>query len=190
VFVLCRQNRNEGLTPRPGSPTERLTDSLLQNCESGGAQIVIIVNPRERHTDELQHCNWNTLYNNIIYDGVSRSFRTGRLERELQIAKLPATRCSCIAILWVSLVSSATITLSTSVYYCKCIFRYHSARKLLDTPSYNNIYDTVSSKAIEIKLLRVWNKMYSLQTQYGISGQYLGLLQSFPPPTLSYDKSP
>jgi hypothetical protein len=46
-----------------------------------------------------------------IYEGVSKSFRTGRLERELQMVKLSATRCSCIAILWVSLVSFAAITL-------------------------------------------------------------------------------
>jgi hypothetical protein len=33
------------------------------------------------------------------YEGVSKSFRTGRLERELQMAQLSANRCSCIAIL-------------------------------------------------------------------------------------------
>jgi hypothetical protein len=39
---------------------------------------------------------------------VSKSFRTGCPEREL---KFSASRCSCIAILWVSLVSFAAITL-------------------------------------------------------------------------------
>jgi hypothetical protein len=34
-----------------------------------------------------------------VYGCVSRSFRTGRLERELQMLQLHATRCSCIAIL-------------------------------------------------------------------------------------------
>jgi hypothetical protein len=34
-----------------------------------------------------------------LYDGVSKSFRTGRLERELRMVQLSATRCSCIAIL-------------------------------------------------------------------------------------------
>jgi hypothetical protein len=34
-----------------------------------------------------------------VYEGVSESFRTGRLERELQMVQLSATRCSCIAIL-------------------------------------------------------------------------------------------
>jgi hypothetical protein len=32
-------------------------------------------------------------------EGVSKSFRTGRLEPELKIVQLSATRCSCIAIL-------------------------------------------------------------------------------------------
>jgi hypothetical protein len=44
------------------------------------------------------------------YDGVSKTFRTGRLERELQMLQLSATRCNCVAILWVSLVNFASIT--------------------------------------------------------------------------------
>jgi hypothetical protein len=46
-----------------------------------------------------------------IYEGVSKSFRTVRLEWELQMVQLSATRCSCTAILWDSLVSFAAITL-------------------------------------------------------------------------------
>jgi hypothetical protein len=46
-----------------------------------------------------------------MYKGVSKSLRTGRLERELHTVRLFATRCSCIAILWASLVSFAAITL-------------------------------------------------------------------------------
>jgi hypothetical protein len=33
------------------------------------------------------------------YAGISKSFRTARLERELQMAQHSAIRCSCIAIL-------------------------------------------------------------------------------------------
>jgi hypothetical protein len=33
------------------------------------------------------------------YESISKSFRTGRLEGELQMVQLSATRCSCIAIL-------------------------------------------------------------------------------------------
>jgi hypothetical protein len=36
---------------------------------------------------------------NQVYEGVSKSFRTGRLESELQMLQLSATRCSFIAIL-------------------------------------------------------------------------------------------
>jgi hypothetical protein len=46
-----------------------------------------------------------------VHEGVSKSFRTGRLDLELQMVQLCATRCSCIAILWVSLVNFAAITL-------------------------------------------------------------------------------
>jgi hypothetical protein len=35
----------------------------------------------------------------IQYEGVSKSFWTGRLERELQMVQLSATGCSCITIL-------------------------------------------------------------------------------------------
>jgi hypothetical protein len=46
-----------------------------------------------------------------IYEGVSKSFRTDRLERELQVLQLSASRCSYIAILWVSLMSFAFVLL-------------------------------------------------------------------------------
>jgi hypothetical protein len=46
-----------------------------------------------------------------LREGAPKSFRTDRLERELQMVQLSATRCSCIAILRVSLVIFAAITL-------------------------------------------------------------------------------
>jgi len=46
------------------------------------------------------------------HKGVSKSFQTDRLKRELQMVEISATRCSCIAILWVSLVSFVAIILS------------------------------------------------------------------------------
>jgi hypothetical protein len=76
----------------------------------------------------------------LFYEGVSKSFRTGRLERELQIVQLSATRCSCIAILWFSLVSFAAITLrvdSQRVFIVISIYIViDSGRKFLVTPSY------------------------------------------------------
>jgi hypothetical protein len=47
----------------------------------------------------------------VTYEGVSKSFRTGLLEREMQMVQLSATRCSYVAILWVSIVSFVAITL-------------------------------------------------------------------------------
>jgi hypothetical protein len=51
------------------------------------------------------------IHSHLMYEGVSKSFRTGRLERKLQMVQLSATRCICIAILWASLVSFAALTL-------------------------------------------------------------------------------
>jgi len=34
-----------------------------------------------------------------VFEGIFKSFRTGRLERELQMVQFSATRCNCIAIL-------------------------------------------------------------------------------------------
>jgi hypothetical protein len=75
-----------------------------------------------------------------LYKGVTKSFRTGRLERELQMVQLSATRCSCIAILWVSLVGFAAITLCVASQRVFVFVVVHlvidSVRKLLDTPPY------------------------------------------------------
>jgi hypothetical protein len=76
------------------------------------------------------------------YESVSKSFRTDLLERELQMVHHSATRCSCIAILWVSLMSFATITLcvvSQRVFVVLDFF-IDSVRKLLDTLSYLHYY--------------------------------------------------
>jgi hypothetical protein len=74
-----------------------------------------------------------------VYEGVTKSFRTGSLEQELQMAQLSVTRCSYIAILCVSLVSFATITLyvaSQRVFIIVVYFVIDSVRNILDTPSY------------------------------------------------------
>jgi hypothetical protein len=73
-----------------------------------------------------------------VYEGVSKSFRTGRLEREVQMLQLSATRFSCIAILWVGLVSFTAITLCVDFQRMFIVvnvyFVIDSVRKLLDTP--------------------------------------------------------
>jgi len=71
------------------------------------------------------------------YEVVSKIFRTGHLERELQMVQLSVTRCSCIAILWVNLVSIVTITLYVASQRVFIVyFVIDSVRKLLDTSSY------------------------------------------------------
>jgi hypothetical protein len=67
--------------------------------------------------------------------GCIQKFPTGRLERELQMVQLSATRCSCIAILWVSLVSFTAITLcvASQRVFMVVYFVIESVRKLLDT---------------------------------------------------------
>jgi hypothetical protein len=52
------------------------------------------------------------------YDGVTKSFRTGRLEQELQMVQLSATRCIEFCR------HNPLCCFSTSVYCCKRIFRY------------------------------------------------------------------
>jgi hypothetical protein len=69
-----------------------------------------------------------------VYEGVSISFRTGHLERELQMIELSATKCSCVAILWVGLVGFAAVTLC--VFIVDVYFFIDSVRKFLDIPSY------------------------------------------------------
>jgi hypothetical protein len=79
-----------------------------------------------------------TLRGVLRYESLSKSIRTGRLERELEMVQLFATRCSCIAIFWVSLVSFAAITLcvaSQRVFVVVVDFIIDSVRKLLDAPS-------------------------------------------------------
>jgi hypothetical protein len=76
-----------------------------------------------------------------MYKCVSKNFRTGLLERERQMVELSATRCSCIAILWVSLVSFVAVNFcvaSQRVFKIVVYFVIDSVRKLLDTPSYKS----------------------------------------------------
>jgi hypothetical protein len=88
-------------------------------------------------------CNSKTTDSITVYEDVSESFRTGRLERKLQMVQPSVTKCSCIAILCVSLVSFAAITLcvaSQQVFIVVVYFVIDSVRKLLDIPSYKNLF--------------------------------------------------
>jgi len=59
------------------------------------------------------------------------------------MVQLFATRCNCTAILWVSLVSFAAIILRVvfqRVFIVLDYFVIDSVRKILDTPSYSNLF--------------------------------------------------
>jgi hypothetical protein len=72
------------------------------------------------------------------YEGVTKSFWTGHLEQELQMVQLSATRCSCIAILQVNLVSFATITLCVASQVVVVVYFIDSVWKLMDNPHYRS----------------------------------------------------
>jgi hypothetical protein len=71
--------------------------SAVQNSAAG-------LRRRRRRKRRLKSKEENLKQENVkntkyTYEGVFKSFRTGRLERELQMVEFSATRCSCIAIL-------------------------------------------------------------------------------------------
>jgi hypothetical protein len=82
--------------------------------------------------------NFSNIFRYVAYitEDVSKSFRTGRLERELQMVQLSASRCICIAILWVSLVSFSVITLcvASQRVFIVVFFIIDSVRKLWIRP--------------------------------------------------------
>jgi len=91
-------------------PPKCKTDMFLWCHPSSGQHILLL------------HVNGFNFMLYDMYEGTSKSFWTGRLEQELQMVQLSATRCGCITILWVSLVSFVTIILwcfSVSVY---CVY--------------------------------------------------------------------
>jgi hypothetical protein len=94
--------------------------------------FILTVKPsllRTRRMDQTWSSpGWHLLILGQVYEGVSKSLRTGSPDRELQLLQVSANRRSCIAILWVSLVSfyrhNPLCCFSTSAYYCCCLFRY------------------------------------------------------------------
>jgi hypothetical protein len=84
---------------------------------------------------------WKNIYFSLNisfrYERVLKCFQTGRLKQEMQTVQLSATRYSCFVILWVSLVSFATITLCVASWVFIVVSIYFiidSVWKLLYTP--------------------------------------------------------
>jgi hypothetical protein len=85
-----------------------------------------------------------------LYYGVSKSFRTGCLERELQMVQLSATRCSCITTLWVSLFSFAAITFcvtSQQVFIVAVVYFI-----MTETSGYSLVFHFLSVSAVPRRL--------------------------------------
>jgi hypothetical protein len=121
-----------------------LCNSFVDNIKrSGGLKTISVI-----QCNKLNICMVMDIHTYIhkyrhTYAVVSKSFRTGRLERELQMVQLSTTSCSFNAILWVSLVSFAAITLcvaSQRVFIVIVYFVIDSVRKILDTPSYKHTH--------------------------------------------------
>jgi hypothetical protein len=99
-----------------------------------------------------------------IDEGVIKIFRTGHLERELQMLQFFGTRCSCTAILWVSIVSFAAITLCVAservvyyYYYC-CCFSY---RLSPETFGYTLVHFNLPSHLLLLDLRTIWHLVKS-----------------------------
>jgi hypothetical protein len=87
----------------------RSLSATVRICYAVGSSLDMVSCLCSNECNEQYYLTISRLEVGICF--VSKSFRTGRLERELQMVQLSATNCSCNAILWVSLMSFATITL-------------------------------------------------------------------------------
>jgi hypothetical protein len=119
---------------------------LIHNIKDRSSEGPLTYLKHFRSAARIKKCNAQITLQSEMYDSVFKSFRTGRLERELQMVQLFATRCSCIAILWISLLSFAAITLcvaSQRVFVVVVVVVYFvidSVRKLYDTPPYMTLH--------------------------------------------------
>jgi len=95
------------ITQLPNTPSRQ--GAQIKAQEQLYPYIYQNLNPYAGHFQQLER-----------YESVSKSFRTGSLERELQMLQFFATRCSYIAILWVSLLGIAVIALCGA--FNECLF--------------------------------------------------------------------
>jgi len=87
----------------------------------------------------LKHCIYVKVFWILMsYEGVSKSFQTGRLEQEMWMVQLSATRCSCIAILnQSSEFCHHTSVLLLNECFLLCLFCYWLS---LETFGYTLVY--------------------------------------------------
>jgi hypothetical protein len=94
------------------------TSEVATSCRSAVIVLTIFCSGLEPYPspptillDLIQRRMCQAICTLSLYESASKIFRTGRLERELQMVQFFATRCSFIAILWVSVVSFVAVTL-------------------------------------------------------------------------------
>jgi hypothetical protein len=101
------------------------------------------------------------------HEGISKSFQTGRLERELQMVQLCATMCSYIAILWVSLVSIGAITLrvtSQRVFVVVVYFIMTQSENFWIHPR-TSLLTRITFRKLSPRRLR-WKSQVNLKTKF------------------------
>jgi hypothetical protein len=91
-----------------------------------------------QHSCQLYRFNDAPSRRKMVYVGVSKSYRTGRLERELQMVQLSATRCYFVSQSSEFCRQNPLCCFSTNSTKGKRIrvFRYRFSPESLDTPSY------------------------------------------------------
>jgi hypothetical protein len=94
VFLCVGRGLGAGLIPRPRSPTKCLKGSISKKEKFDASK-----RHKENEEEEEEEDIFVIFQGKEAYEGVSKSFRTGRLERELPTVQLSATRCSFVAIL-------------------------------------------------------------------------------------------
>jgi hypothetical protein len=119
-----------------------------------------------------------TMGKQTVCEGVFKSFRTGRLERELKMVQLSATRCSCIAILWARLVSFAAITLCVAsqrmfIVVSKYFFMIQSGNFWIHPRMKLSHFGSVR---IEVKFYPFLTEHHARKTYWGSGGVALRIL--------------
>jgi hypothetical protein len=137
VNVYARKNFGKADVGEDSAQTGCRAHPTSYRMGTGALSLGVMLPERQHDHSPLSSAEVKNAF--PLYECASKNLRNGRLERELQMIQFSTIGCSSIAILWVSLVSFAAITLcvaSQRVFIFVVYFVMHSVRKLLDTPSY------------------------------------------------------
>jgi hypothetical protein len=154
VLSCVGRGLGAGLIPRPRSPTKCPNGSIVQKLNFWiriGCWLAYIWSRRRRRRrlEMMWTCSMREGEENFVR-GCIQKFPDWPPGARTANGKLSAARRGCIAILWISLVSFAAITLcvaSQRVFVVVSVyFVMDSVRKLLDTPSYSVLVEKSGRK--------------------------------------------